>query len=196
MRTAGSAAPPSNHIRPEDPRIFVVPFGAVLRPWWTVPEATNPQPPDPAAAARRGRRAAAWPPALAAVITWESVSAIPGVGPSWLEFDKLAHFGVFGLLATTIARLEVARRWPLLRELWAVVLVSVFGLAIEILQGFTTIRSMEFGDWVADTLGAALAVALYLRWTWYRRLLELPAGRRRVQPRVDLSSGPVPNSPA
>ncbi|HTT58387.1 MAG TPA: VanZ family protein [Opitutaceae bacterium] len=160
-----------------------------------MPEATVTQPTEAMAAPRRWRRAAAWPLVLAAVITWESVSAIPGVGPSWLEFDKLAHFGVFGLLATTLARLEAAQRWPLLRELWAVVLVSVYGLAIEIMQGFTTIRSMEFGDWVADTLGAALAVALYLRWTWYRRRLEQPLRRRR-QPRIEISAAPVPNLPA
>jgi uncharacterized membrane protein YjdF len=119
----------------------------------------------------------AWPLALTAVVTWESVSAVPSVGPPWLSFDKLAHFGVFGLLATTVARLEPARRWPLLGPLWAIVLVSVYGMAIEFLQSLTPMRSMEYDDWVADTLGAAVAVVLYLRWTWYRRLLERPTGR-------------------
>ena len=161
-----------------------------------MPETIESRTPDPAVAPGRRRRAAAWPLVLAAAITWESVSAIPSVGPSWLGFDKLAHFGVFGLLATTIARLEPAKRWPLLRELWAIVLVSVYGLAIEILQGFTTIRSMEYADWVADTLGAALAVALYLRWAWYRRLLERPAGQHGRQPRIEISRAPVPNPSA
>lgn len=148
-----------------------------------MPEQVSPPPPEPPAPPRRGRLVVAWPLILTAVITWESVSAIPSVGPPWLSFDKLAHFGVFGLLATTIARLEAAKRWPLLRELWAIILVSVYGMAIEIIQGlFTSIRSMEYGDWVADTLGAALAVVLYLRWTWYRRLLELPAGHQRRHP--------------
>jgi VanZ family protein len=124
----------------------------------------------------------AWPLVLAAVIAWESMVAVPSVGPPWLSFDKLAHAGVFGLLATTIARLEPARRWPLLGPLWAIILVSVFGIATEFLQSLTPLRSMEYSDWVADTLGAALAVVLYLRWTWYRRLLERPAGRR---PRVE-----------
>jgi hypothetical protein len=38
-------------------------------------------------------------------------------------------------------------------------------------------------DWVADTLGAALAVTLYARWGWYRRWLEMPVGahKRRVE---------------
>jgi VanZ family protein len=140
------------------------------------------------------RRAWLWPLLLTLAITWESVEAVPSVGPDWLSFDKLAHFGVFGLLATTIARLEEAQRWPLLRALWAVVLVSVYGFGDELLQGFIPSRSMEFGDWAADTLGALAAVVLYLRWAGYRRALEAPL-RRRVQPRVEISPDSGPNPP-
>ena len=129
-------------------------------------------------AGRRARRQWIWPAALTAVITWESVSAVPSVGPEWLSFDKLAHFGVFGLLATTIARLDAARRWRLLGPLWAIVLVSVYGIVIEFLQSLTPMRSMEYDDWLADTLGAVLAVVLYLRWTWYRSLLEMTPRKR------------------
>jgi hypothetical protein len=143
---------------------------------------------------RPGRLQAWWPWVLMAVITWESVSSIPGVGPDWLSFDKLAHFGVFGLLATTIVRLEQAPRWPLIGALWAIVLVSVYGFGSELLQSLTPDRSMEFDDWVADTLGAAVAVILYLRWTGYRRLLERPVCRRR-QPRVEISPESLPNLP-
>ena len=141
----------------------------------------------------RQRRAWLWPVLLTAVITWESVEAIPSVGPAWLSFDKLAHFAVFGLLATTIARLEGAPHWPLLRARWAVVLVSAYGFGDELLQGFIPERSMEFADRAADTLGAFVAVIVYLRWTGYRRLLEAPLRRRR-QPRVEISpeSGPNP----
>jgi VanZ family protein len=138
----------------------------------------------------------AWPLVLTAMVTWESVCAVPSLEAPWLSFDQLAHFGVFGLLATTIARLEPVKSWPLLGPLWAIILVSVFGMATEFLQSLTPLRSMEYTDWVADTLGAALAVGLYLRWTWYRRLLERPAGRRRRQPRVEISPEPVPNPPA
>ena len=98
------------------------------------------------------------------------------------------------MLATTIARLDQAPRWPLIGALWAIVLVSVYGFGSELLQSFTPDRSMEFDDWVADTLGAALAVILYLRWTWYRRLLERPVVRRR-QPRVEISPESRPNQP-
>jgi hypothetical protein len=58
---------------------------------------------------------------------------------------------------------------------------------------------MEFADWVADTLGAAVAVVVYLRWNGYRRVLETPLRRRRRlqpdwgQPRVEISAEPLPN---
>ena len=126
-------------------------------------------------------RGGGWPLLLAAVITWESVMAVPSVGPPWLSFDKLAHFSVFGLLATAIARMDRAGRWPLLRALWAVILVSLYGMGIEFLQSLTPVRSMEYADWVADTLGAGTAVILYLRWTGYRRLLEWRVGRRPTE---------------
>ncbi len=121
---------------------------------------------------RAGRRSGGWPLLLAAVVTWESVVAMPSVGPPWLSFDKLAHFSVFGLLATAIARMDRAERWPLLGALWAIIVVSLFGMGIEFLQSLTPVRSMEYADWVADTLGAGTAVILYLRWTGYRKLLE------------------------
>ena len=145
------------------------------------------------------RRQLLWPVLLTAAITWESVEAVPSVGPAWLSFDKLAHFGVFGLLATTIARLDQAKHWRLLGALWAIVLVSVYGFGDELLQGFTPNRSMELADWVADTLGAAVAVVVYLRWNGYRRVLETPLRRRRRlqpdwgQPRVEISAEPLPN---
>jgi VanZ family protein len=139
----------------------------------------------------RTRQQALWPLLLTAVITWESVSAVPSVGPEWLSFDKLAHFAVFGLLATTIARVDGADRWPAIGALWAVVLVSVYGLCSELLQSLTPTRSMEYGDWLADTFGAMVAAVVYLRWTWYRRLLERPVKRRR-SPACPQPAGPAP----
>jgi hypothetical protein len=65
------------------------------------------------------------------------------------------------------------------RAFWAIVIVSAFGLSDELHQHFTPGRSMEFMDWVADTLGATLAVGLYTYWAWYRKLLEAPLWSRR-----------------
>lgn len=95
-------------------------------------------------------------------------------------FDKVAHFGAFGLLATAAYRL-VSRR----AGVWVVLAVSLFGASDEWHQSFTAGRSVELADWIADTSGAAVAVLAYGLWQWYRNLLEykvLPVKRaRRVE---------------
>jgi VanZ family protein len=101
----------------------------------------------------------------------------PGFIPS---FDKLAHFCVYGLLATLIFRLipSESRNG---RTAWLVILaVSLFGLSDEIHQAYTPGRYVEFADWVADTLGAAVAVLVYWKWEGYRRLLERCRKRKRT----------------
>ena len=50
--------------------------------------------------------------------------------------------------------------------------MSLFGATDEWHQSFVPGRASEVKDWVADTLGAALAVSLYAGWGRYRRLLE------------------------
>lgn len=90
-------------------------------------------------------------------------------GPDIVNFDKVAHFGVFGLLATLVVRA------PGLRHAWvAVFAVSLFGISDEFRQSFTPGRFVEIADWVADTLGALTAVLAYVFWPAYRRLLEHP----------------------
>jgi VanZ family protein len=94
-------------------------------------------------------------------------------GPEISNFDKIAHCSVYGLLATLVLRgLGERAAWQ------AVAVVSLFGLSDELHQHFTPGRSMDALDWVADTVGAALAVALYRRWSWYRDRLERPLRRR------------------
>lgn len=98
-------------------------------------------------------------------------------GPKVEHFDKIVHFSVYGLLGTLVVR---ALGRP--RAIWAVVLVSGFGVSDEVHQSFTPGRSMEIADWVADTLGATVAVLAYTRWTAYRQRLESPVriGKRRT----------------
>ncbi len=101
----------------------------------------------------------------------------PGFVPG---FDKLAHFCVYGLLATLIFRMVP----PASRNGWSAFLVilavSLFGLSDEIHQAYTPGRFVEFADWVADTLGATVAVVAYWKWHGYRRLLESIRGRKRA----------------
>jgi VanZ family protein len=106
-------------------------------------------------------------------------------GPDIVNFDKLVHAAVFGLTATLLARSFVRRRFAW----WAVLIVSAYGAADEFHQYFTPGRTASVADWVADTLGASLAVALYQLWPWYHRLLETRLFTR--QPRVEKPSAPV-----
>lgn len=105
-------------------------------------------------------------------------------GPDIINFDKLVHFVVFGLIATLALRALSGS--PFRRAWLAVVLVSLFGASDEFRQSFTPGRSMSFADWIADTAGAIAAVSVYTLWPLYRRVLETPLHvrwlRRRSSP--------------
>jgi len=93
--------------------------------------------------------------------------------PDVINIDKIGHFGVFGLLATLIARTQPSSRW------WVGVLVaSLYGICDEFRQSLTPGRSVEFADWVADATGAAFAVTVYAKWDLYRRVMELKLWER------------------
>jgi VanZ family protein len=122
-------------------------------------------------------RNAFWPLLVAATIFFASTRstvAMPGI----TNFDKIAHFSVYGLLATLLERLGRGPRAVAL----ALLLTSLYGASDEWHQSFVPGRSCELGDWIADTLGGALAIALYTRWPWYRMRLEAPpGGKRRIE---------------
>lgn len=137
------------------------------------------------------RRETVWPFVLAGTITW--CSGFPATLPSFdlFQVDKLGHFAAYGALATTLVRIESLKRWALLGGWWALVLASAYGLGDEFRQSLTHgIRQYDLDDWLADTIGAIVATALYLRWGWYRRLMEMPL--RRKKPTVEI---PVESSP-
>ncbi len=134
------------------------------------------------------------PVALMATIAVASSRPVVG-GPEIPHFDKVVHFFVYGFLGTLFARVRAVRSAPGLGIGWAVVLASAYGIVDEFHQSFTPGRYVEFADWVADTLGAALAVTLYARWAFYRNLLERPIGRR-AKPRVESPAKTVPENVA
>jgi VanZ family protein len=107
------------------------------------------------------------------IVVASSCSAV--AGPAINNFDKVVHFSVYGLLGTLMVRALGVRRWGR-----AILIVSLFGASDELHQHFTPGRSMEFADWVADTLGAMVAVMIYTKWTWYRSQLENPLGKGAV----------------
>jgi VanZ family protein len=118
----------------------------------------------------------AYPLALAAVVVFASGRG-QVAAPSIVNFDKLAHFAIFGLLATLVARCPGVSRFR-----YAIVLASLFGIGDEFRQSFTPGRSVELADWMADTAGAVTAVTAYVLWPAYRRLLETPLRWRRRGP--------------
>jgi VanZ family protein len=114
-----------------------------------------------------------YPLALAATIFFASgQGSLPA--PDIVNIDKVTHFAVFGLLATLVCRCG----FPPPRAWLAVVITSIYGMTDEWHQSFVPGRSVDIADWVADTLGAMLAVALYARWSWYRDWLEAPVIRK------------------
>ena len=137
--------------------------------------AAVPQPrPDRPGAGRLSPRGIFWAAALAALIliaSSRSRVASPGITEA---DDKFGHFAVYGLLGTLVCRLGQGWR----AAAWALLIVSAYGASDEWHQSFVPGRASAMGDWIADTLGAALAVALYTGWTWYRQLLERPLWRR------------------
>ena len=139
---------------------------------------------DWAGAAARERRAWIWPLTLAAMIFFASGHSRVA-GPEILGFDKLAHFSIYGLLGTLLARVPSVARVKKLGVFTGAVLASLYGVFDEVHQSFVPGRSVEVMDWVVDTAGACLAVWLYARWSDYRAFLEAPVYGARGMVRGD-----------
>lgn len=123
---------------------------------------------------RKFNRAYLWPILLACAIFAASGTSQLATPDIDLQFskDKIAHFLVFGLFATSLLRTPKLKTgcWPQL--LTAALIASGFGAFDEFRQSFTPGRNVEFGDWMADTLGAVVAVLVYGKCKKYRKLLE------------------------
>ena len=111
-----------------------------------------------------------WGPAVAYLALIFVLSSLPlrGLGPSpFTAADKLIHAVEFGLLCGLLFRgLRLSRirwlfRWA---PLVALVLASLYGALDEWHQGFSG-RDPDFGDWLADTVGAALVAAGLMAYT-------------------------------
>ncbi len=97
--------------------------------------------------------------------------ATPDLGFTFNK-DKLIHFLVFGLVATSILRTVKLRQIGWKGALIAATLTSLYGICDEFRQSLTPGRSVEFADWIADTAGAIVAVIAYTQWRAYRNFLE------------------------
>jgi VanZ family protein len=119
-----------------------------------------------------------WALAIAGLIFYASSrSRVAAPGITRID-DKFGHFAVYGLLGTLVCRLGSG--WRVAAG--ALIVVSAYGASDEWHQSFVAGRSADLQDWIADTLGAAVAIALYAGWPRYRRWLETPLWRARAAP--------------
>ena len=111
-----------------------------------------------------------------AFIFWmSSQTSPPGSQIRFPGADKVAHFGVYGILAALISvGLHRSPRpvAPVLRHYLPVAFAMLYGLSDEIHQLFTPGRTYSLLDLLADGIGATVAQLLclgYFEWMPRRR---------------------------
>ena len=86
--------------------------------------------------------------------------------PDVSHFDKLLHFGAYGVMAILFYRTYLAG-WPQATKrtlIWAsVISTALYGLSDEIHQFFVPARSADPLDWLADAVGGAVGALIYQR---------------------------------
>ena len=97
-----------------------------------------------------------------------------------ISVDKIGHFLIFGLIATSIARTphffaKGVRGW-----IYAALFVVCYGGLDEWRQSMTPGRAVEFADWLADCAGAIVGASVYYYWPGYRKLLEYRFEKKRA----------------
>lgn len=92
-----------------------------------------------------------------------NVDSIPG-SDSLLQYDKIAHFGMFFVLSSAIYydyyRLHLGKPNKFKWIIYGLIVPVVYGGLIEIVQDNFFGRSGEVMDFVADALGSLAATAL------------------------------------
>jgi VanZ family protein len=110
---------------------------------------------------------------LATVYTLSSTSELATPDLSFaISPDKVAHFLIFGLVATSILRMPFFFKQGQRGWIYSALIVILYGGLDEWRQSMTPGRAMEFADWLADCVGAIVATTLYYKWSFYRELLE------------------------
>jgi VanZ family protein len=117
------------------------------------------------------RSALAYVPAAlwAAALIWAGGTTDLPATPPIPHLDKALHFGAYGVLGCLLGiGWKAADRRPARR--WLLALALLVGATDEFQQSRILERSAEWGDWVADALGAA--TGLYLAGRVLRRQRE------------------------
>ncbi|MBI1883039.1 MAG: VanZ family protein [Chlamydiae bacterium] len=104
--------------------------------------------------------------AYCSLIFYLSSRPFPKGLPSFQGMDKGMHFFEYGFLAFLMYRMVSVEKFSLFRTcpvMMSWILTVLYGISDEIHQHFIPTRSMEFLDWVMDTMGA-LFVLQILKW--------------------------------
>ncbi len=101
-----------------------------------------------------------------------SVSLIPKFGPGQIFTfaDKIAHFGAFMVLGFLVVRSIKEFKNIKYAWLYALIIASIYGILLEIAQGYIPGRECSFFDWMADFLGALPGV--FIKFPSRRKAME------------------------
>ncbi len=104
--------------------------------------------------------------AYMALILILSIKPVSGVVPGFWQMDKLIHAGVYCVMALLVlwvlgslrAKGDRGETGKSYAALYAFLISTVFGGAIEVLQSFTSLRQASFYDFIANGVGAFIGV--------------------------------------
>lgn len=91
--------------------------------------------------------------------------------------DKVVHavaYAVLGALSYRALRASPNGWWRQRAIPAAILLASLYGISDEVHQSFVPFRDSSWLDWVADTVGAALGVAVMHRVSSLRPVTSIP----------------------
>jgi len=100
-------------------------------------------------------------------IYWLSDQPSLPVPPLFTTQDKILHAGAYfimGVLAWRSFKNMLTR--PIILALFSITFCSLYGISDEWHQSFVEGRSPDVIDWLADTIGAGLAVFSLYRLQW------------------------------
>ncbi|MDX1646937.1 MAG: VanZ family protein [Longimicrobiales bacterium] len=129
-----------------------------------------------------------WGPSLLWALVLFLASSVPDVGgPSWLPLnDKVAHFGLYGVLGATLAfgRHDSGSG---IGHVWLLGAGLLYGASDEWHQMFVSGRSPEVADWIADALG--VLVGYGTTWSLLGRTRVEHAASKADDENVDAPTG-------
>ncbi len=79
------------------------------------------------------------------------------------HIDKVAHFGVFFILAALFKRAMTLPNWGY------ILVLAFYGAAVELIQGTLPHRFASFADFIADIAGILCYLACHAGWQQLRK---------------------------